>query len=120
MQRNRPTKLLSLAIGCAAGLVGLPGAYAQTTPSLDATRVATGMSTAVFVTAPPEDYDRIFIVRQSGQINILYLETGIVKTFLDLSSGFDLRSGGEQGLLGMAFDPDYNKPGSAGQGKFYL
>jgi glucose/arabinose dehydrogenase len=89
-------------------------------PAMDAVRVATGMDTAVFVTAPPGDYNRIFIVRQSGQISILNLQTGTTKTFLDLSSGFDLRFGGEQGLLGMAFDPDYNNPGTDGFGKFYL
>ncbi|HEY4284328.1 MAG TPA: PQQ-dependent sugar dehydrogenase [Chthoniobacterales bacterium] len=120
MKRNRQRKLSGLVIGCAAGLAGLLKAHAQTIPSLEAVKVATGLSSAVFVTAPPGDYNRIFIVRQSGQINVFYLETGTVKTFLDLSSGFNLRSGGEQGLLGMAFDPDYNTPGSSGQGKFYL
>jgi Glucose / Sorbosone dehydrogenase len=91
----------------------------QSIPPLDAVRVATGMSTAVLVTAPPGDYNRIFIVRQSGQINILDLQTGVTKTFLDLS-GLNLRFGGEQGLLGMAFDPDYNNAGADGHGKFYV
>src|SRR3984893_13503360 len=120
VKRIRQRKLRGLAIGCAAGLAFVLELHAQTIPALDAVRVATGLSTAVFVTAPPGDYNRIFVVRQSGQINILYLETGVIKTFLDLSTGFNLRSGGEQGLLGMAFDPDYNNVGAPGQGKFYL
>jgi len=89
-------------------------------PALDAVTVAMGMSSAVFVTAAPGDYNRLFIVRQSGQINILNLQDGSVKTFLDISSGFNLRAGGEQGLLGMAFDPNFSTPASSGQGKFYL
>ena len=55
-----------------------------------------------------------------NQINVIDLQTGTIETFLDISSGFNLRAGGEQGLLGMAFDPDYNSAGSSGQGKFYL
>ena len=98
----------------------IPHADVQALPSLDAVRVATGLSSALFVTTPPGDYNRIFVVRQSGQINIVNLQDGSIKTFLDLSSGFNLQYGGEQGLLGMAFDPDYNKPGADGQGKFYL
>ncbi len=92
----------------------------QSIPPLDAVRVTNGLSSAVFVTAPPGDYNRIFIVRQSGEISILNLQNGTIKTFLDLSSGFNLRYGGEQGLLGMAFDPDYNNAGSDGYGKFYV
>src|SRR5438128_2093585 len=92
----------------------------QNVPALEAVRVATGMSQAIFVTAPPGDYNRIFVVRQGGQINVIDLQTGTIETFLDISSGFNLRAGGEQGLLGMAFDPDYNSAGSSGQGKFYL
>src|SRR5690349_25137849 len=91
-------------------------ANGQGIPPLDAVRVATGLSTALFVTAPPGDYNRIFIVSQRGQISILNLQDGTIKTFLDLSTGFNLQYGGEQGLLGMAFDPDYNNAGSAGHG----
>src|SRR3954447_16358725 len=108
-------------IGFAGLSLGLPfQLHGQSIPPLDAVRVATGMNTAVLVTAPPGDYNRIFIVRQSGQISILDLQTGTTKTFLDLSSGFNLRLGGEQGLLGLAFDPDYNTAGADGQGKFYV
>jgi glucose/arabinose dehydrogenase len=87
----------------------------QSIPPLEAVRVASGQSQALFVTAPPGDYNRLFIVRQTGQIDILNLETGTVNAtpFLDIHTS--IRSGGEQGLLGMAFDPDY-----AVNGKFYL
>lgn len=91
-------------------------AESQGVPALDAVKVAT-LSQALFVTAPPGDFNRLFIVRQSGQVNILKLDgtTSPTTPFIDLSTNPNFRGGGEQGLLGMAFDPDY-----ANNRKFYL
>lgn len=81
-------------------------------------RVASGLSSPLFVTAPSTDPDRLFILEQgaggSATIKILNLSTGIVNTtpFLTITG---LATGGEQGLLGMAFDPGY-----ASNGKFYV
>jgi glucose/arabinose dehydrogenase len=87
---------------------------AQSVPNLAAVRVATGLTQPLFVTAPPGDFERLFIVQQDGAIRILNLTTGALSPtpFLTLNG---LRVGGEQGLLGMAFDPNY-----ATNGKFYL
>ena len=81
---------------------------------LDAIRVASGLSSPLFVTAPPGDFNRLFIAQQGGQILILNLKTGVMNAtpFLTVSN---LQSGGEQGLLGLAFDPAY-----ATNGKFYV
>lgn len=89
---------------------------AQAVPGLTAIRVASGLSQPLFVTAPPGDYNRLFIVRQTGQIHILNLATGVVNAapFLNIQSLLT-STGGEQGLLGLAFDPNY-----AANGKFYL
>src|SRR3989440_7099758 len=88
--------------------------HAQAVPGLDAIRVASGLSSALFVTAPPNDFNRLFIVQQGGQIRILNLNTGLINptAFLTLS---DIVVGGEEGLLGLAFDPNY-----ATNGKFYV
>jgi glucose/arabinose dehydrogenase len=87
---------------------------AQMVAGLDAIRVASGLTRPLFVTAPPGDSGRLFIVQQDGRIRILNLATGTLNPspFLTLTG---LTSGGEQGLLGMAFDPNY-----AANGKFYL
>jgi len=87
---------------------------AQAVQGLDAIRVASGLSSPLFVTAPPGDFNRVFIAEQGGTIRILNLKTGILNStpFLTVSN---LQSGGEQGLLGLAFDPDY-----ATNGKFYV
>jgi glucose/arabinose dehydrogenase len=91
------------------------GAEAQAVPGLTASRVATGLSQPLFVTAAPGDYNRVFIVQKTGQVQILNLSTGILNAtpFLDISARISTVS--EQGLLGLAFDPLY-----ASNGKFYL
>jgi glucose/arabinose dehydrogenase len=89
--------------------------HAQAVEGLDAVRVAGGLNSPVFVTAPPGDTSRLFVVQQSGEIRIIDLTTGTVKPtpFLDLSDV--VAFSGEQGLLGLAFDPNY-----ASNGRFYV
>ena len=90
------------------------GAPGQAVPGLDAIRVASGLSSPLLSTAPPSDFNRVFIVQQNGVIRILNLNTGVLNAtpFLTISG---LQTGGEQGLLGLAFDPSY-----ATNGKFYV
>jgi glucose/arabinose dehydrogenase len=90
------------------------GLRAQVVPRLNAVRVASGLTHPLFVDAPPGDSGRLFIVQKNGQIRILNLTTGTLNAtpFLTLTG---LATGAEQGLLGMAFDPNY-----AANGKFYL
>jgi glucose/arabinose dehydrogenase len=90
------------------------GVSAQTVPGLDAIRVASGLSSPLFTTAPPGDFNRLFIVQQNGQIRILNLTTGTLNATPFLAV-LNIVSGGEQGLLGLAFDPNY-----ATNGKFYV
>jgi uncharacterized repeat protein (TIGR03806 family) len=61
----------------------------------------------VLVTAPPDGTGRLFVVERSGRIRILPQdEAGSqAPVFLDLSNEISLV--GEQGLLGLAFDPAY-------------
>jgi glucose/arabinose dehydrogenase len=84
-------------------------------PQLDAQRVAGGFTAPLFVTAPPGDTSRLFVVQQSGQIKIIKLPSRTVNAtpYLDISG--EIAFGGEQGLLGMAFDPNY-----ATNGRFYI
>jgi glucose/arabinose dehydrogenase len=102
---------------CSLILVGisLAGLRAQMVLGLDAIRVASGLTRPLFVTAPPGDSGRLFIVQQNGQIRILNLATGTLSSTPFLTLTGLTATGGEQGLLGMAFDPSY-----AANGKFYL
>jgi len=75
---------------------------------------ATGFSAPVEITCAPNDA-RLFVVQQSGLIRILN-PNGTINTtpFLTLTSSTIL-SGGERGLLGLAFHPNY-----ATNGYFYV
>ncbi len=73
--------------------------------AISATRVASGLTGALFVTAPPGDTDHLFIVQQSGAIRVLDLNTGQLAATPFLTIPVD--SSGERGLLGLAFDPNY-------------
>ena len=57
--------------------------------------------------------DRLFVVSRHGTIQILHPDT-TVSTFLDIDERVG-SGGGEQGLLGLAFHPDY-----ASNGFFYV
>jgi glucose/arabinose dehydrogenase len=59
----------------------------------------------VYVTAPPHDTHRVFVVEQGGTIRVVKNGSKLATPFLDIRSR--VVSGGEQGLLSMAFAPDY-------------
>ena len=61
----------------------------------------------VYATAAPGEPGKLYVVEQAGRI--LVLENGHIRAapFLDIRS--KVRSGGEQGLLSVAFDPAYAK-----------
>lgn len=84
-------------------------------PKVTGTLVASGLSSPVFRTAPPGDADRLFVVEQTGRIRTIRRATGAVvgTPFLDIAA--TLSTGGERGLLGLAFHPDY-----ATNGFFYV
>ncbi len=66
--------------------------------------VADGLEAPVFLTSPPGD-PRLFVLEQPGRVLVLDAEGGAPAVFLDIR---DLvRFGGERGLLGLAFHPDY-------------
>ena len=67
----------------------------------------------LYVTAPPGDRRRVMVVEQGGVIRVLRGGKRLSRPFLDISSR--VTAGGEQGLLGLAFAPDY-----ASSGRFYV
>ena len=75
------------------------------------------LTAPVFLTAPPGDLNRLFVVEQGGLIKILNSLNGTPRPnpFLDVSTLItsDVATAGERGLLGMAFDPIIT-------GRFYI
>jgi len=74
--------------------------------------VAQGLSSPLALTAPAGDA-RLFIVEQPGRIRVVKNGTLLAAPYLDLSA--KLTSGGERGLLGLAFHPNF-----ATNGYFYV
>ena len=89
--------------------------YAAATAPTLVPVVADGLGDALFALSPPGDGGTLLVVTKSGLVRAVDLATGTVAAapFLDLSG--QISTGGEQGLLGMAFRPDY-----ASNGRFYI
>ena len=114
------------ALGCGGG-----GDRATASPTATATATATGTPAAtiarpglrlqsignfdspVYVTAPPGDRRRVFVVEQGGTVRIVRGGKKVERPFLDVSGR--IAAGGERGLLSLAFAPDY-----ASSGLFYV
>jgi glucose/arabinose dehydrogenase len=83
------------------------------TPNLTTIRVATGFRLPVDLQAPPGDRARLFVVEQNGRIRIFRNAAIVEPPFLDISGR--ISTGGERGLLGLAFHPRYGE-----NGRFYV
>ena len=73
--------------------------------SLATDLVAEGFTLPVHLAAPPHDVNRLFVVEQDGAIKIIKSGRTLPQPFLDIRDR--VRSGGERGLLSIAFHPDY-------------
>ncbi len=106
LRRARLTALAALLLAAAA-------------PSVSAQRLATelvvdGLEHPVFLTAPPGDLDRLFVLEENlGRVRIIKNGVLLAAPFLDLGGSISFIS--ERGLLGMAFHADY-----ANNGTFFL
>jgi glucose/arabinose dehydrogenase len=129
----RPTRALIAAVGVLALGCGGSGATARTpsgSPTPTATAAAGGSAAAarpglrlkriarfsepVYLTSPPGDRHREFVVEKAGRIRIVRDGKTLAKPFLDISGAVN-DNYSERGLLSMAFAPDYRK-----SGRFYV
>lgn len=81
--------------------------------SIDSETILTGITDATTITHAGDE--RIFLTEQPGTIRIFYRDGTLVgEPFMDISDRVQ-DTGGEQGLLGLAFEPDYCE-----SGRFYV
>ena len=92
---------------CAAGPV------VNGTPNLQAALMASGLQSPLDVQVAPGDRARLFVVEQDGRIRIIRSRALAPAPFLDIVAR--VGSGGERGLLGLAFHPQY-----ATNGRFFV
>lgn len=79
-------------------------------PILALVPVAQGFDDPVYLTAPPGDGARLFVVERTGRVRIVRAGATLGRPFLDLSARVST-AGGEQGLLAIAFHPEYARNG---------
>ncbi|MFQ5414138.1 MAG: PQQ-dependent sugar dehydrogenase [Phycisphaerae bacterium] len=74
--------------------------------------IASGLNRPVFVTHIPGDFNRLFVVEQRGVIRIIKDGQLLPTPFLDIDALVPFINGNsEQGLLGLAFHPNYAENG---------
>jgi glucose/arabinose dehydrogenase len=95
----RGWRAIAIALWLVCGLAG--DARAQLTTSV----YASGFSQPVAVVQDPTDRAVQFVVEQTGRIRVVRNGAILPADFLNLSGS--ISTGGERGLLGLAFAPDY-------------
>lgn len=116
--KQRPAVLILLAFlllsvpGFAAG-AGTGRPIAQALPGIRLQRVVTGLEDPVYVTHAGDRSGRLFVVEQAGVIRIIRDGRLLTRPFLDIRAR--VISGGEMGLLSVAFHPRY-----ASNGRFFV
>ncbi|MEA2413103.1 MAG: hypothetical protein QOC77_3664 [Thermoleophilaceae bacterium] len=127
MPLRPPAALLAASIALLAGCGGCGNGGASGTtaaprdkpkPAVSAARGVRlkrvgSFSSPIFVTAPPADKHRLFVVERAGRIRVVKDGHKLAAPFLDISS--EVSTDSERGLLSMAFAPDY-----ASSGRFYV
>jgi glucose/arabinose dehydrogenase len=96
-----------------AALLMLVSMAADAAAQLRARVYASGFVQPIAIVQDPADPAIQFVVEQRGRIRVVRNGAVEPSDFLDLTAG--VRSGGEQGLLGMAFPPDAGLTG-----RFYV
>src|SRR6201984_3394013 len=76
--------------------------------TFDLVQVATGFANPADVQQPNDGSGRLFVGEQGGRIQIIHSDgTRTSSPFLDVTGRIGFTSGGERGLLGVAFHPMY-------------
>ncbi|HVD93759.1 MAG TPA: PQQ-dependent sugar dehydrogenase, partial [Vicinamibacterales bacterium] len=100
---------LRVVVACLACICGSSSAFAQ----LRSTTVVSGLTQPVAFVQDPGDPANQYVVQQGGVIRVVRNGSLLPVPFLDLTT--QISSGGERGLLGLAFAPDY-----AVSGRFFV
>lgn len=101
---------VTLSLGCATGASSC-GSEANLPHGTGArlAEIVSGLNFPLYLSAPPGDLARLFIVEKGGVIRIVKNGALLPAPFLDISTR--VSTGSEQGLLGLAFDPSYASTG---------
>ncbi|MEX2156198.1 MAG: PQQ-dependent sugar dehydrogenase [Gemmatimonadales bacterium] len=101
---------ITLCLACGNAIISPAPPPPPGTPAL---QLIDSFVSPVFATSPPADSQRLFVVEQAGRIRVLRNDTLLGSVFLDLRGR--INAGGEEGLLSLAFHPQYGT-----NGRFYV
>jgi glucose/arabinose dehydrogenase len=90
-------------------LLATPSGPSADNGSFKFTRIASGLQSPVYLTDAGDGSGRIFIVEQTGRIRVVKDGVLLPAPFLDIRSL--VASGGERGLLSVAFHPQFKTNG---------
>jgi len=117
--RHAGAILWALAL-LAAGCSGAEQSESASVPTLQGSsglvweQIIDGLDSPVGISSTPGDPNHLYVVEQTGVVRVIELAPEpashpaqlLPQPFLDISD--EVVSGGEQGLLSLAFDPDYS------------
>src|SRR5262245_7553303 len=95
---------------CTLGFPGVPGARGQV--QLTNAFPALSFTQPIFLTHAGDGTNRVFVVQQNGLIKVFPNDSAVASsaTFLNITRKLS-STNGEEGLLGLAFHPDYENNG---------
>ena len=113
--------LAAVVVSTAAVLLACGGGEEDGFPAAGAAAPKTGIGligvgrfdSPLYVAGAPGDRRRLYVVEQGGRIRVVRGGKTLAAPFLDIAS--KVTSGGEQGLLSVAFPPDHQRTG-----RFYV
>jgi glucose/arabinose dehydrogenase len=97
-----------VCVGCNGGLMSPPPPPPPTL-QVELVSVASGFSSPLDIQQAGDGSGRLFVVEQGGRIKIIQNGSVLGTPYLDVSGL--IASVGEEGLLGLAFHPNYNSNG---------
>jgi len=99
--------LLCWLQACSSSSKNPPPSGGGPPPTLALTPVVSGLSSPVDLQFPGDGSSRLFVVQQAGAVRIVTNGSLVATPFLDITS--KVNSGGEMGLLGLAFHPQFSQ-----------
>ena len=108
--RPTPTASAPAPTSSATPSLATPRGPTPDKSSFKFTRIAAGLQNPLYVTGAADGSGRLFIVEQIGRIRIVQNGALLPTSFLDIRSLVAL-SGSEQGLLSVAFHPQFKSNG---------
>jgi len=119
----RPRAAVAIAFAAILSLILLLGAppplpsapAAQAAGALTLTPFLTGLTEPIYAAQPPDGTNRFFVVERGGLIKVAVNGVMQATPFLDVRSLITFANSAEQGLLGLAFHPQF-----ASNGLFFI